>query len=189
MIQSLKSSIREIPKDVFRLIVKALILFLIWKFSYHLFLGPKLILDKPLTNLTAKGTFNFLKIWHGEKNLSWSKMSFNNQKNAWIEARIYVNTEKKLGISDACNALEIFVLYLGFMVCFPTTLKRFLAFASIGIIVIFILNVFRCSGIFWLNLYHNQWVDFAHHYLFKLILYFTVFVGWILYVQTEKSEK
>jgi exosortase/archaeosortase family protein len=57
-----------------------------------------------------------------------------------------------------------------------------------GVAGIAVLNIARCTAIGWLNLYHPQWVDFAHHYAFTLIVYAFVFLLWRVYVRTEDKK-
>ena len=92
-----------------------------------------------------------------------------------------INGRKVVGIADPCNALELYILFIGFLICVPTTTKRFILFSLGGIAVIFVLNILRCAGMIWVNIHRNEVFDFAHHYLFKLIVYAAIFGGWVWY--------
>ena len=41
---------------------------------------------------------------------------------------LYLDGKKIVGVADACNALELFVLYLGFLIAYPSSVKRKLLF-------------------------------------------------------------
>jgi exosortase/archaeosortase family protein len=100
---------------------------------------------------------------------------------------IIINGRRGVGIADPCNALELYVLYFGFLLCLPASYKRLLLFTIGGFLMIFCLNILRCVGLIYLNLYQNTWAGFAHHYLFKLIVYAAVFGGWVWYSKKLKS--
>lgn len=169
-----------IPLTLRRFCIKALVLILCWKLAYHLYLKPHRTIDAPLTNITAVTTASFLQVFYSNQEIS-SQQSYTVNSKDHIPATILLNGQKKLGIADACNALELFVLYVGFIVCFPTTSSRMCYFILGGIVGIFILNILRCSGMFWFNLYKSQWFDFAHHYAFKIIVYTSIFGAWVWY--------
>jgi exosortase/archaeosortase family protein len=76
------------------------------------------------------------------------------------------------------------VLYVGFIFCFPSGLRRKLWFSLLGLAFIYIINVFRCVGLV-LIAHDNdlrKWFDFAHHYLFVIIVYGFIFLLWMWFV-------
>jgi len=94
-------------------------------------------------------------------------------------AVIYYQRENALSVADACNALELFVLYAGFIICFPSSTKRKIVFTIGGILFIFLINVLRCAGLTWIFTFHPQYGDFSHHFLFTFIVYACIFLLWI----------
>ena len=102
------------------------------------------------------------------------------------DAFIYKNGYRVVAIGDPCNALEIFVLYIAFLFCFPGTAKRRLAFLAVGLPCIHIFNAIRIALISWMNISHPGWVDISHHYIFTTVMYLLVFGAWVLY--TRKDE-
>lgn len=165
----------EFPPQLRRFCVKALLLIVIWKLSYHLYLKPHRTIDKPLTAFTTASTVGFLSFFYEKEALSW--------KDARREksASISLHGKHTLGIADGCNALELFLLYAGFIFCMPTNFKRMAIFITLGILGIYMLNILRCSGMFWFKLHKNEWFDFAHHYVFKIVVYVAIFGAWVWY--------
>lgn len=96
---------------------------------------------------------------------------------------VLIGQRHAIGIADGCNGLALFVVYLGFIICFPIQWKRFLLFAIGGVFVIHILNIARVSGLAWVNLNFSEYMDFAHHYLFKILVYSGIFYLWVLYAK------
>lgn len=167
---------------------KSLLIFVVWKLSYHLYLGPHKTIDRPLTNFTAKSTSYFVSFFEKKNTISWQIGNLP-PANEFYKATIFFNGQRALGIADPCNALELFILFIGYLICFPATIKRFIIFTVFGCLVIFFLNIVRCSCMFWLNIYKSNWFHFAHHYAFKLIVYSVIFTGWYLYsIQFSNGE-
>lgn len=185
--QLFKKYTQSIPYAVKILLVKAFILFVIWKLMYHLWLGPTRIIDKPLTDITTASTVVFVKLFDKQNTIRWQSGIIPADKE-FYKANIYLNNKKILGIADPCNALELFVLFAGFLIVFPTNLKRLMFFLINGIVFIFCINVLRCSAMYWLNVTKSIFFDFAHHYLFKIIAYGAIFYSWILYTKSTNNQ-
>lgn len=168
---SLKEQYGKIPGAVKTFLFRALLLFIGWQLLYHLVLQPKRVPDDFLTHATAVATVKTLSLFY--RNIELVDLGYQNV--------IVMSGKKVLGISAPCNALEIYVLYISFLLCYPGRVKRKLLFLLAGIPVIFIINVIRESALFWLALSHKEWVDISHHYIFQAIVYLAVFYIWVLY--------
>ncbi len=178
---------KRIPRAVYLFFIRVFVLFIAWKSIYLYFLLPKRVLDGPLTYTVGLGTtktLNFLtqsndfttksgiSRFEGEGGVSYEQ-----------EMDIYYKREKVLEIADACNALELLVLYTGFIVCFPSKISRKLAFIFSGIIMIYILNLFRCAFLTLIVLHYPNYLDFSHHFLFTFVVYGFIFLLWYIFAQ------
>lgn len=175
------------PKVLKDFLLRAIIFLVVWKLAYFLFFKPKRIPDLFLTNLTAQTTASFMRVISPGNNWGW----YNNRPSNNLDfhrADITYNNRRIIGIADPCNALELYVLYISLLVCLPAGAKRFWIFALLGITLILILNTMRCAVMIWINIYHNSFFDFAHHYLFKLVVYAVIFGLWVLYCKKLKYE-
>lgn len=94
-------------------------------------------------------------------------------------ARINFHNHKSMNIADGCNGLELFVLYVGFLLCMPASISRKLFFIAIGIPILHLANVLRCFGLVELQIYLARYFEFAHHYVFKIVVYGIIFLLWI----------
>lgn len=176
------------PNELKTFLFRILIITLIWKFSYHLLLKPKKIIDKPLTNITASACTAFLNTFYRDT-ITSDKNSLV-AKNEYYTAYLVMKGKKIIGIADPCNGLELFTLYSLFLICIPPfKIKRFVVFLITGVCIVFILNVLRCCAMFWLSYTQNSFFDFAHHYLFKIIVYLAIFMGWVLYARKSNYEQ
>jgi exosortase family protein XrtF len=174
-IAAIKSEFQDVPPFVKTFLKRAITLFLLWKIVYHLILVPTRFPDTPLSTLTAYSTGYTYHLLFGS-NITYLV----DPEGPYPKLVLFMDGKKGIGIADGCNGLELFVLYIGFIICFPTSIRRQIAFISAGIVGIYILNIFRCVALGWMYL-HEYPTDFAHHYVFKAILYGIIFFTWVKY--------
>ncbi len=181
VLADLKALYNKVPPLVRSFLLRALALFIAWQLLYTFVLAPVRIPDRQLTNATAFSTARLMSVFYNNVNALYS------HNNATRAAIITVSGKGVLGILDPCNALDIIVLYISFLYCFPGSAMRRLVFALIGLPYIYIINTIRCALIGWLNIEHRGWVDISHHYLFTAAIYIAVFYLWMLY--TKKTVR
>jgi exosortase family protein XrtF len=162
---------KAVPPDIRSFLLKALGIFTAWKLVYHLLLESARTVDRPLVDITAKATAGLVAA------LSLPVSSRADAEKAYID----LEGMEVLSIADGCNALELYVLHLGFIACMPGFPKRKVLFGLGGLVLIFLLNIIRCGTLVWLHLSHPEWMDLAHHFLFYLVVYGFIFYVWKLF--------
>ncbi len=167
----------KIPKLIKSFLLRALVIFVVWQFAYRLVLEPRRFPDGVLTNVTAYSTEKLLSLFYN--NVSTLYPHRVDRK----AATILIDGHKIISVADPCNALDIYVLYLSFLFCFPADWKRRTKFIVFGIAYIFVLNVIRCAIIAWMNIHYRGWVEISHHYIFTTALYLLVFYVWVHYTK------
>ena len=184
---ALKKYFQEIPASVRKFLITSLILFSIWKVTYHLYLKPTRLIDIPLTVQTAKNTQQLLAIIYPNFNFT-IEQKMPKEKIDFFGVYIMKDSKRIVGIFDPCNALEVFVIYIGFIICLPSNFKRMALYIFIGILSLYGLNILRCSVLGILNFNRSNYVDFAHHYLFTMVIYVGIFLGWASYIKQANNE-
>jgi exosortase family protein XrtF len=178
---------KQIPRSVRLFLLRGLVFFLIWKSIYLLLLLPNRVIDKPLTRAVGQGATVALNLITHSKTFSAKDgvNEFKESNGTRIEYIVEVdaNQEKSLSIADVCNGLELIILYLGFIVCLPSEINRKIKFSLLGLILIYIVNVLRCTFLVLIYLHYPAYLDFSHHYLFKIIIYGFIFLLWYGYTQ------
>lgn len=174
--QTLQMLQLNIPPVVRKFLLKAFVVFAVWKLLYHLLLVPASFPDKPLTHFTAISTAGLYAALSGQQVSVEKNISTNN---SYSSTSLFINNKKIVGIADPCNGLELFITYIGFLLCIPERLPKKLLYILGGILCIYILNCFRCAGIAWLNIHFISASDLAHHYVFKIIIYALIFFAWV----------
>ncbi len=179
LLAQLKENFHKIPIPVKLFLQRALLLITGWILLYHLVLRPKGIPDDWFTNITAGATAKLLTAWYHPATSVKGIRS----------ADILIDNKRVLLIGDNCNALQLYILYTGFLLCVPTTKKRIVVFTIAGVASIFILNVLRCYALTWLNINKHDWVDFAHKYAFTFIVYLCIFCSWVWYCNKYEAKE
>lgn len=164
---------RELPIGVRQFLMKSLLMLSGWLAVYHLLLKPLRFPDKQLTHIVIDSTVYLLNL------LGLNTMS----KGQWV----YINNKFTVGVADQCNGLELMVLFIGFLLAINGGIKSKLKYILGGTLLIYVLNVFRCAGLAYMNHINAPLIDFAHHYAFKLAIYAVIFLMWYLYSKKEKA--
>ncbi|GAC1426564.1 MAG: hypothetical protein NVS9B7_11800 [Flavisolibacter sp.] len=184
---------KQIPKQVRSFIFKGIMILLVWKSVYLAFLLPGRALDGPLTSIVGVGTTKALNLFTNSNSFSSKYVidKFQVRDGVQIEPSVAISIHGKriLTVADACNGLELLVLYVGFIISIPTTRKRELGFIFGGLAAIVLINILRCVGLSLVFLYYPKFGDFSHHFLFKLIVYCCIFCLWLLYSKKLMHEK
>jgi exosortase/archaeosortase family protein len=189
----ISNEIKQIPAPVKSFLWKALVFFLIWELAYNIYFIPNRVIDKPLCSIVGKGTASFINFIKGS-NLAYCKTVseyISNEGEFYLtdKAIVFLGPNRLIGIADSCNGLNLLVLFIGFIVVYPSKVFLKLIYTIVGIVAIMLLNIARCAG---LGLIHNSYpslTDFAHHYAFKIITYLAIFLMWYWFVKlTNKTE-
>lgn len=193
-VQIISDHFKKFPPAIRLFLLRIFVLFIVWKLVYGFLLQPDRILDGPLTMKVGGDVAWFLrKSFNSQDFQATDRISekwFEGQQLKTPVSRIEYKGKKIMHIADGCNGLELYILYLGFLVAIPASVKRKLFYGVFGALVIYLVNMFRCVGLAYMAIYWRDQFDFAHHYLFKVIVYGTIFLLWIGFAEkTFKSDE
>jgi len=167
--------------------IKLFLLAFSWKIIQMFVLTPIRIPDMYLTNMITIGTVHLTNFLHFLNfPIGWM-MNPNNSATA--------NSLTKEGISffyidDTCNGLDIMMIYIGILALIPhKSIQKKLLFILIGLIVLIIANIIRCTALLWIYLYHHTSFDFNHHYVFTFIMYGIIISGWLLFLKKDTEHE
>ena len=181
-ISSLKN---KIPSPIRLFLGKAFLLFVIWKIIYSFFLYDSKVLDYPLTTHVAEASTKFLNNSGFLSGFSTNRTTrtslYEGELISHEASEIFHNNKLVLYIADGCNGLELMVLYIGFIICMPSKIWRKILYIILGVALLDIINILRCVGLIYLREYFQAYFQFAHHYLFKVMVYGATFLIWRFY--------
>ncbi len=176
------------PITVRLILGKALLFFVVWKFLFLFFLRETKVIDYPLTKNVGEYSTTLLNTFvSSPKFVVKRELRYDNNlqgKTYQHEvSQVYYNKKRVAYVDDGCNGLELMVGFIGFIFCLPSALKRKVKYLILGLLTIYCLNILRCSGLIYINLYYQPYFDLAHRYWLKGAMYSVVFIIWMLYLR------
>jgi exosortase/archaeosortase family protein len=191
-IKTIKNRLSKLPRPVVQFAVKSLVLFIAWEILYAFVLLPNRVVDRPLSIFTGKATAAVLNFFAKDKNTHVEEVLQTETAEGiamtYPKIIIYAGNKKVIGIADSCNGLNLYVLYLGFILVYPSSNnKTRLKFALIGLVAIVAVNILRCTMLALLANKYPHFNFFAHHYLYKIIIYSLVFALWLSFIKSQQK--
>ncbi|MCS3753149.1 exosortase family protein XrtF [Salinibacter ruber] len=91
-------------------------------------------------------------------------------------------------VVDGCNGLASIGLFVGFVVAYPGRAWRRALFIPLGILVVYLSNVGRVSGLLLLQKYWGAGFDVAHSVGAPMFFYTVIFGLWVLWASYGGAE-
>lgn len=171
-----------LPARVRQFFVRLLVFWMVWSIGYYIWLQPQHQLDRFITKATGLTAMQLLPLTTGANHFVLQENGLPQLarvESSWVH--IWWGNRRLVGLADACNALPLMVLYLGFIAAFPTHSKRSWLWLIIGPVAIFLLNVCRILLLASLQWYHPDWQLSLHHLLFNCVIYALIYWSWTKY--------
>ena len=99
-----------------------------------------------------------------------------------LSIKFYVGNIYAARIVEGCNSISIIILFLAFIIAFSGNLKATIIFGVVGTFVIYSVNIVRVMVLSMLMYKFPQYQEILHGLLFTAIIYGTVFLLWIIWV-------
>lgn len=178
-----KKAFEQFPPQVRIFLLRGLVLFGIWKFVYLFFWAQPRTLDGPLTNTVGSQSVWILNQAYQTNGFKATPVVAVTRMEGEYQiakvSKIDKDGKHLLNIADDCNGLELFILYIGFILSMPASVKRKVIYLIGGVFIIHLVNLLRCVGLSALLMHWDRYFDLAHHYIFKIMVYSTIFVLWV----------
>lgn len=161
-------------RGLVRFLVSAFIFLVIWVLMTTF--APRLVADmhyaiiKPQADISAF----FLRVFGYEVDQDYLVNG--------CEARIVFAGAGAICIGSGCSGLELFLLFLGFILLMRGRLKDKLWFVPLGFLAILVLNIIRIVVLSVIFYHTPQYLEFNHKYTFVIIVYGAIFGLWVLWV-------
>ncbi len=96
---------------------------------------------------------------------------------------VFLGNRAAVYIGYNCNGFLLYVLFACFILLSAGNWWQKLAFVSMGIIAIFILNIIRIIALLYTLAIRPDLFDINHHYLFSFVVYGFIFLMWRYWLQ------
>jgi exosortase family protein XrtF len=164
-------------KAVAQFVATAFGIYIAWYIFHDFYLIPKTNFVELLINLETKQSAFLLQ----KLPLRYNFDSYGSV--------ITCNGSKALRVGAECNALVLFVLFAGFILAYPGNWKTKAWYIPIGIVCIYILNIFRIIILTVNFKYFRSSFSFNHHVTFTYLIYGFIFLLWMIWVNKFNKNK
>ncbi len=165
--------LKRILKPV-RFLLIGLVLYIGWVLLHEGVLKPRGIIDPWLTNLVSINSVQVLNL-----------MGYEVDQVRLEDGNRIVNSQGEglLRIAYICDGLELYVIFLIFLLAFPGPWKDKLWYVPMGFVVIYIFNQVRVVSLILTQIHAPQYLHFNHKYTFVIIVYGVIFLLWMIWVR------
>jgi len=119
---------------------------------------------------------------------------FGNEVNAVLNLSgptVFLKTGESvvLNIYEGCNGINVFIVFVAFIVAFNGNLKRLFWFIPFGILILHLSNLLRIVFLYWTAVRFHRYFYYVHKYIFTGVIYAVVFILWIIWVYSLNDKK
>lgn len=175
------SSVKEV------LIFAAITLFIhytynLWAHHYYRSTITLFNLDLPVSEIYAVFTRNLLHVssWVVE-HIPWLKITV-------VKMTIYISDKGYITINEGCSGLKQYIQFALLMMLYPGPWKKKLWFIPMGLIVVYLTNIFRIVGLVIVLSINPGSFHFSHDYIFRPLFYVVIFLMWVYWVEKIKNK-
>jgi exosortase family protein XrtF len=157
---------------LFRFLLVAAAMYLVWFFGYEQWLALDGRLDLALCSQIAQASVGVLRA-----------LGFAAAVSPTAATTVLMNGIPAVIVGIPCNGLVLYALFGGFVLAFPGPWQRKLWFIPAGMALIWVLNIVRVAALAINHHYAHASVDFNHHYTFTFVVYGCIFGLWMLWAR------
>jgi exosortase family protein XrtF len=157
---------------LFRFLLVAAGMYLVWFFGYEQWLAQDGQLDTALCQNITRSSVAVLQA-----------LGFPATIDGHTSTLVLMAGEQSVIVGVPCNGLVLYALFAGFVLAFPGPWAHKAWFIPAGIALIWVLNVVRVAALAINHHYAHQTVDFNHHYTFTFVVYACIFGLWMLWAR------
>lgn len=91
-------------------------------------------------------------------------------------------------IEPACHVLRVLLLFLSFIIAYPSSLSLKIRWSIYSIIFLELLNIFRIVVLSWVLINYPQYFNFMHDYVLSVILLLIVAIFYYKYINIANQN-
>lgn len=102
--------------------------------------------------------------------------------------RLFVGSRVVYRVIEGCNAVSVMILFASFVLAFAKAWKKTALFLLAGITIIYLMNLVRLVILAFVYADHREYASFSHEIVFPAIIYGTVVLLWLYWIQAPKTR-
>ncbi|NMM48032.1 exosortase family protein XrtF [Marinigracilibium pacificum] len=171
-------------KPILLFLAKFLILYFILNLVYGYYVESFGDHPDSMTEFVSKQTASAISFFSNSDN-SISSFSPVNGKYVYI----LKGEQSVLSVYEGCNGINVFIVFLCFVLSFRPSQKEWLWFIPLGLIIIHLFNLIRIGLLFYIAQYFPSKMAFMHKFGFTAIIYIVVFALWWWWVSGKRFQR
>lgn len=92
----------------------------------------------------------------------------------------------RVNVGAGCDGLEVIALFIIAVISFPSSFKQKIPAILLGTVFLFLMNLFRIIGLFFIGYKDRELLDFFHHNIFPFLFIIIVFMMWYSWIKWTK---
>ena len=106
-----------------------------------------------------------------------------------VSVKLIIEGEYTARVIEGCNSVSLIILFISFIIAFSGSFKATFLFVVFGSMLIYIVNVLRIAFLTVMIYKYPHKVGFLHDLVFPAIIYGTVFLLWVVWVNKFSNLK
>ncbi len=162
-------------KPVLSILLRFIIIYLVLLFAYQFYLNSfkETGLD-PFSRMIAE------QVRLVQNAFGYPTMLYDDIKGEQVW--FYVKGDYVTRMVEGCNAVSVMILFVSFIFAFYKGIKTFI-FVVIGLLILYLMNVLRITGLNIVVADHPGYSKMAHDYVFPAVIYGTVVLLWLVWIK------
>jgi len=167
-------------KPALLFLAKYVVLYLVLNTAYAWFIQYHLPDADPVTETVTRHTARLLSLIENDLAV------------VSVEGSKYVPIQKSgitvVEVFEGCNSVNVMIVFIAFLFAFKGTWKLTVKFLTVGLIVIYLINLFRVAGLYAIALHFPESLYFFHKFFFTGVIYLVVFALWYVWIQKVRGQ-
>ncbi|KGL58627.1 exosortase family protein XrtF [Polaribacter sp. Hel1_85] len=111
------------------------------------------------------------------------------QNESEMSVKLIIEGKYTARVIEGCNSISLIILFVSFIIAFSGSIKATFLFSVFGSIFIYVVNVIRIAFLTVLIYKFPNQIGILHDLLFPAIIYGTVFLLWVVWVNKFSNYK
>ena len=99
-----------------------------------------------------------------------------------MSVKLIIEGKYTARVIEGCNSISLIILFVAFIIAFSGSIKATILYSLFGSILIYVVNVLRIAFLTVMIYKHPNQLGILHDLLFPAIIYGTVFMLWVIWV-------
>jgi exosortase family protein XrtF len=162
-------------KPAIRFVIVFVVLYLALNVLYGFWIRSYGNYPDPVTEIVTNQTSTILNLL-GEETTTTPKPGT-------ASVTILVGMRSALNVYEGCNGINVMIVFVAFIFAFGGKVKSMAWFIPLGIVLIYVANLGRVTGLYFIAEYWKEYFYYVHKYAFTAFIYVFVLILWWWWIE------